>query len=91
MLTDSSNNFADTWTFLDNRLEDLVFTSKIQSDIEQIVGVAAGSLVAAISSFVGAGRRGHSNTTYKQTSPKEDLEEASPQPEVQQNTQSQKE
>lgn len=59
MLTDTSKDFADTWAFLDNRLNDLVFASKIQADLEQVVSVAAGTLVAAISSFATGTARSH--------------------------------
>jgi ubiquinone biosynthesis protein COQ9 len=33
MLTDASDNFADTWAFLDRRLEDVVTLSKYKAEV----------------------------------------------------------
>lgn len=34
MLTDASDNFADTWAFLDRRLEDVVTLSKYKAEVD---------------------------------------------------------
>lgn len=33
MLTDASDNFADTWAFLNRRLEDVVTLSKYKAEV----------------------------------------------------------
>jgi hypothetical protein len=54
MLTDASKDFTDTWTFLDKRLDDIVFANKLQADAEQVVSVAASSLISVIAGLTGA-------------------------------------
>lgn len=48
MLTDASDNFADTWAFLNRRLEDVVTLSKYKAECETLTSLALGYLNAVV-------------------------------------------